>query len=135
MLLSQLTDADLAFALPGNATLGELCREMGETEHGYIVSFTSFKHGWGYRHPDAAVATSVAALERWYRELDEQLGAALQALTEEQIAERKVRGDWAGIEKELQLYREALLMFYAKAGVYLRALGKPLDELWLDWMG
>ena len=46
-----------------------------------------------------------------------------------------MRGDWASIEKELSLYREALLMFYAKAGVYLRALGKPLSEEWLDWMG
>jgi hypothetical protein len=39
------------------------------------------------------------------------------------------------MEKELQLYREALLMFYAKAGVYLRALGKTLPDIWIDWMG
>ena len=136
MLLSLLSDEDLRFALPGNATLGELCREMGETQHGYVASFTRFEHEWGYRHPDAAVTTSLAALQAWYRDLDEQLGAALSALTEEQIAERRVRGGgWASLEKELHLYREALLMFYAKAGVYLRALGKPLSESWLDWMG
>ena len=82
------------------------------------------------------MTTSLAALEGWYAELDAQLGAALEALTEEQIAERRLRGGgWASIEKELSLYREALLMFYAKAGVYLRALGKPLPEIWLDWMG
>lgn len=136
MLLALLTDDDLRFALPGNMTLGELCREMGETEHGYVVSFTRFEHEWGYRHPDAAVTTSLAALEAWYGELDRQLAASLAALTEQQIAERRVRGGgWASLEKELHLYREALLMFYAKAGVYLRALGKPLSDAWLDWMG
>jgi hypothetical protein len=81
------------------------------------------------------VATSLPALSAWYDELDAQLDAALQALTEEQLASVFVRGDWATLEKELHLYREALLMFYAKAGVYLRALGKPLPEIWLDWMG
>jgi hypothetical protein len=136
MLLSFLTDDDLRFALPGNVTLGELCREMGETQVGYVGSFTRFEHAWGYHHDDAAVTTSLAALERWYADLDAQLAAALEALTEEQIAERRLRGGgWASIEKELSLYREALLMFYAKAGVYLRALGKPLPEIWLDWMG
>ena len=37
--------------------------------------------------------------------------------------------------KEFHLYREALLIFYAKAGLYLRALDKPLSEEWIDWMG
>lgn len=135
MLLSMLTDQELGFGLPGNMTLGELCREMGEIEQGYVDSFTNLKHGWGYRHPDQAVTTSLAALSAWYDELDAQLDAALHALTEEQLASVFVRGDWATLEKELHLYREALLMFYAKAGVYLRALGKPLPEIWLDWMG
>jgi hypothetical protein len=135
LLLSLLEDSDLAFALPGNMTLGELCREMGETEYGYVKSFSTFNHEWGYRHADPAVTTSLTALGAWYQTLDADLGAALNALTEDDIATKKVRGNWAGIEKELQLYREALLMFYAKAGVYLRALGKNLPEIWIDWMG
>jgi hypothetical protein len=135
MLLDLLTDADLRFALPGNMTLGELCREMGETEHGYIAAFRSFKHVWGYRHPDDSVTTSLPALRAWYAELDADLGAAIGSASEEDLATRRVRGDWASLEKELHLYREALLMFYAKAGVYLRALGKPLPEIWIDWMG
>jgi hypothetical protein len=135
LLLSLLTDADLTFALPSNMTLGELCREMGETEHGYVKSFSAFKHEWGYKHADPAVTTSLAALQAWYQTLDTDLRAALDALTEDDIATKKVRGGWAGIEKELQLYREALLMFYAKAGVYLRALGKTLPAIWIDWMG
>ncbi|MCI0712113.1 MAG: hypothetical protein L0154_18300 [Chloroflexi bacterium] len=135
MLLSLLMDSDLTFALPGNMTLGELCCEIGETEYGYIKSFRTFKHEWGYRHTDPAVMISLAALTAWYEGLDSELAAALHALTEDDIATKKVRGNWAGIEKELQLYREALLMFYAKAGVYLRALGKTLPDIWIDWMG
>ena len=134
-LLALLSDDDLGFALPGNASLGELSREMGEIEQGYIESFITFKHRWGYRHPDVTVATSVRALTAWYARLDAELLAALEAITDEDLATRRVRGDWASLEKELSLYREALLMFYAKAGVYLRALGKPLSEAWLDWMG
>jgi hypothetical protein len=135
LLLSLLEDSDLAFALPGNMTLGELCREMGETEVGYVKSFSTFKHEWGYKHADPAVTTSLAALQAWYDALDTDLQAALDALTEDDIATKRVRGDWASMEKELQLYREALLMFYAKAGIYLRALGKNLPEIWIDWMG
>jgi hypothetical protein len=136
LLLSLLEDSDLEFALPGNMTLGELCREMGETEVGYVKSFSAFNHEWGYKHPDPAVTTSLAALQAWYQALDADLGAALNALTEDDIANKRVRGGgWASMEKELQLYREALLMFYAKAGVYLRALGKPLPAIWIDWMG
>lgn len=135
LLLSLLTDADLAFTLPGNMTLGKLCREMGETEYGYVKSFSTFKHEWGYHHADPAVTTSLDALAAWYQTLDSDLLAALNALTEDDIATKKVRGNWAGIEKELQLYREALLMFYAKAGIYLRALGRTIPDIWIDWMG
>ena len=135
-MLAQLTDADLAYALPGNMTLGELCREMGETEHGYVAAFSRFEHEWGYRHPDPSVATSVAALRAWYEQLDGDLLAALNALTDDDIATRRLRGGgWASVTKEFHLYREALLIFYAKAGLYLRALDKPLSEEWIDWMG
>ena len=135
-MLAQLTDGDLAYALPGNMTLGELCREMGETEHGYVAAFSRFEHEWGYRHPDPSVASSVAALRAWYEQLDDDLLAALNALTDDDIATRRLRGGgWASVTKEFHLYREALLIFYAKAGLYLRALDKPLSEEWIDWMG
>jgi len=135
-MLEHLTAADLAFALPGNPTLGELCREMGETQHGYVAAFSRFEHEWGYRHDDPSVAASVEALSSWYERLDAELLAALSAMTDEEIATKRLRGGgWASVTKEFHLYREALLMFYAKAGVYLRALGTPLSEEWIDWMG
>lgn len=31
---------------------------------------------------------------------------------------------------QFNIYREAVLVFYAKASVYLKALEKPVDEEW-----
>ena len=136
LMLSLLEDGDLAFALPGNMTLGELCRQMGEIEHGYIASFSRFEHDWTYRHTDPKVATRLTALRDWYAQLDAALWEALEALTDDDLKSRRVRsGGWATLEKEFHLYREALLIFYAKAGIYLRALKKDLPEIWIDWIG
>ena len=62
-LLKILTDADLGFRV-GNATasLGALCREIGEIEHSYVESFRTFRQDFGYRNPDPQLESSVAAL-------------------------------------------------------------------------
>ncbi len=52
-LLAILTDDDLGFRLGGaSATLGALCREIGEIEHTYVESFRTFRQDFGYRNPD-----------------------------------------------------------------------------------
>ena len=45
-LLDVLTDDDLAFALPGNPALGELCRQAGQLQHIYIDSFRTLTSNW-----------------------------------------------------------------------------------------
>ena len=46
-LMDMLSDADLAFKLPGaNPTLGALCREMGQVEQSYIGWFKTLKQDW-----------------------------------------------------------------------------------------
>jgi hypothetical protein len=68
--------------------------------------------------------------------------AAVEGLSEDEIANRKIiRSDFdvayfAPLPKEqLDVYREALLIFYGKASVYLRAIGKSLPPQWQEWIG
>jgi hypothetical protein len=142
-LLAVLTDEDLAMTL-GGATerLGSLCREIGDIEHAYVESFRTFSQDFGYRSPDPAVERSVTALQRWYAKLDRELLAAVEALSEEDIAGRRiVRGDFDADffsplpAVQLDVYREALLIFYGKASIYLRAMNRPLPGDWADWIG
>ena len=52
-LMASLTDDELAFTPGGeNPTLGELCRELGETQYAYVQSFKTFKIDFSYRTND-----------------------------------------------------------------------------------
>ena len=85
---------------------------------------------------------SVAALAGWYADLDSELRAAIEALTEDDIADRRIQRDDFEVEgftplapQELDIYREALLIFYAKVSVYLRAMDRELPPQWKHWLG
>ena len=80
-LMALLSDDDLAFSPGGsNPTLGELCRQLGETEHAYVQSYKTFKIDFSYRSNDDGFLTSVAKLKAWYRQLDEELEAVLETV-------------------------------------------------------
>lgn len=131
-----LTDADLAYTLPHNLSLGALCREMGETQVAYTTAFKTFKQDFTYRHADQSVETSLASLKAWFATLDTNLNAALSGLAEEELQKPIDRGGWSmPAEVNFHTYREAVLIFYAKASLYLRALQKPLPEQWQTWIG
>jgi hypothetical protein len=142
-LTAILTDDDLGFQVGGeSATLGALCREIGEIEHTYVESFKTFRQDFDYQHPDARLERSVEALVSWYAELDGDLANAIAALSEDDIANRRiVRKDFdisdfsPSPAIQLDIYREALLIFYGKVSVYLRAMGKPLPGHWSHWIG
>ena len=142
-LLAILTDGDLGFRVGGeSATLGALCREIGEIEHSYVESLRTFRQDFDYRNPDTRVEKSLDALTSWYAELDRDLADAIAALSEDDIANRRiVRKDFDVSEFSpspdihLDIYREALLIFYGKVSVYLRAMGKPLPGHWPHWIG
>jgi hypothetical protein len=138
-LLQTLTDSDLAYKLPGdNPTLGELCREMGEVEYSYIQSFKTFKHDWLYGSSAPEVATSVAHLEAWYRELDHEFETVLRGFSEDDLHHKQINRGYGFTPSpyvQFQIYREALLMFYAKASVYLKALQKSVNEEWRIGIG
>ena len=136
-LMDVLTDADLAYRPSAkNPTLGGLCQQIGETEYAYVQSFKTFSVDFSYRNNDPALATSVANLKAWYERLDQELEGVLKAITDEDVQNRQVdRGDNFKLPPHIHLdiYREALLIFYGKATVYLKEMGKPLPELWQAW--
>jgi len=142
-LTELLTDEDLAFQ-PGRATftLGELCREIGDIEHSYIEALRTFQQDFEWRNPDPQVECNVAALAAWYADLDEDLLTAIEGLTEDEILSRRItRGDFDVVEfsplppQELDIYREALLIFYGKVSIYLRTMGRDLPARWNAWIG
>jgi uncharacterized damage-inducible protein DinB len=138
-LMDLIADDDLGFTPGGsNMTLGELCREIGETERAYIESFKTFTQSFDYRNTTPGLAESVDQLKAWYAELDQELAATIEGLSEDDIANRVIdRGHDFKLppQANLDVYKEALLLFYGKATVYLRALNKSLPEQWKDWIG
>lgn len=133
-LMSVLTDSDLAYKLPGdNPTLGELCREFGDVEYCYIQSFKTFKYELSYRTTAPELATSVERLVAWYTTLDHEFETVIDTFSEDDLHHRQVdrgHGFTPSLYVQFQIYREALLMFYAKASVYLKALQKTVNEQW-----
>ena len=138
-LMKMLTDSDLTYKLPGNnPTLGELCREIGEIEHCYIQSFKTFRLDWSYQRSEPGLETSVDRLTSWYLALDDEFETVVREFSEDDLYNKQIdrgHGFTPSPFVQFQIYREALLMFFAKASVYLKALQKPYDAQWQAWVG
>jgi hypothetical protein len=82
------------------------------------------------------VETSVTRLRGWFKSLDADLKEALEGLSEDDIQNRKVdRSGWEiSVTYQFHIFREALLIFYGKISVYLKALGKTYTEQWEEWI-
>jgi hypothetical protein len=136
-LLDSLSDADLMFTPGGaNTPLGALCREIGEVEQAYINSFHTFSLSFDQRADDD-LERSVSRLKAWYGELDERLHAAVAGLSEADVQDRLIdRGHNFKVSPRINLhiYKEALLIFYGKASVYLQAMGMNPSEQWSEWI-
>ena len=138
-LMTILSDDDLRYRLPGNnITLGELCKAIGEVEYSYIESLKTFKQDFNYHNDEPGMATSVEKLTAWFKALDEQLETAMRCLSEADIQNKRVErggGFRVPVDVQVHIYREALLIFYGKASLYLRALEKDLPGLFPNWIG
>ncbi len=138
-LMDILTDNDLTFTPGGsNLTFGELCKEMGEVEYTYIESVKNLTHDWSYHNSETGLAKSVAQLKIWYKQLDADLKTAMENLTEEDLNKMVLRNTGEStmtVGTELHIYREALLIYYGKLAVYLKAMGKTMPEQWQAWIG
>ena len=138
-LMDILDDHDLTYQPHvNNETLGALCLEIGEVEVSYIQSFRTFKQDFSYRNEEPGLKESVDRLKTWYGELDRELKSVLEALSERDLQEREVDrggGFVLPIPIQLDVYKEALLIFYGKVSVYLKAMGKERPQQWQDWIG
>jgi hypothetical protein len=136
-LLELLSDEDLRFTPGGdNPPLGALCVEIGEVQHAYIQSFMDWRMDLSYRNPEPGLVESVSQLASWYKILDAELEAVISHLSEEDIKTRQIdRGGWSATSLiQLEVYKEALLIFYGKVSVYLKAMGKPRPQQWREWI-
>lgn len=136
-LLELLSDEDLRFTPGGeNPPLGALCVEIGEVQQAYSRSFMDWRMDLSYRNLEPGLAEGVSQLAAWYRILDAELEAVISHLSEEDIKTRQIdRGGWSTTPLiQLEVYKEALLIFYGKASVYLKAMGKPRPPQWQAWI-
>jgi len=136
-LFERLRDADLAFSPGGqNMTFGALCREMGETEHAYIQSLKTLKQAWSYRNTEADVVSSVVRLRAWFQTLDDEMKAAMAALSDEEVNKTVDRGGEAvTVAFQLDVYLQAVLIFLGKATIYHKAMNKPLPQSFEEYIG
>ncbi len=62
----------------------------------------------------------------------------MAALSDEDIAARPIdRGSNFRVPTgvQLEIYKEALIIFYGKTTVYLKLLGKTPSKQWHEWIG
>jgi len=136
-LLDTLSDADLAFNPGGeNMSLGALFREIGEIEYSYTQSLQTFEQDWSYRNREAGLEGSVARLKAWYVTLDEEMKATVSALSDEDLKKTvKRNGFEMPLDMQLDVYLQALLIFFGKATVFLRAMNKTYPQDIREYIG
>jgi len=138
-LLNAVTDDDLAYKLPGdNPTLGQLCQELGNIEQTYIHSFKALIFDWKAATTDPTMATSRDRLIARYKALDEEFESVLRTFSDDDLQQKQIdRGEGfiVSADDQFRIFHEAVLMFYAKASVYMKALQKPVNDQWISWIG
>jgi uncharacterized damage-inducible protein DinB len=136
-LLDTLSDADLAFSPGGqNMTLGMLLREIGEIEYSYIQSLRTFKQDWSYHNTEVGLESSLTQLKAWYQTLDDEMKATVSALSDEDLTKSVDRGGFSmPVELQLDVYLQALLIFFGRATVYLKAMNRSLPKQIQEYIG
>ena len=129
-LLNILSNADLAFSPGGqNITLGTLLRKMGDLEYSYIQSLKTSLQDWSYHNTEAGLESDITRLKAWFQALDDEMLDTMSAFSNEDLTRRVDRGGFnSTVEREVDHYGEALLIFFGKATIYLKAMNKPVPE-------
>ncbi|NOK59866.1 MAG: hypothetical protein GFH27_549291n58 [Chloroflexi bacterium AL-W] len=137
-LMDCLTDEDLRYELPGNnPTLGVLCKEIGDIQSSYIQSLKTHTQNFTVHNETAGLAEGVTQLKTWFNELDNELHTLVTGFSEEDLGQMIDRGHAfvLPVVAQLHVYKEALLLFYGRASVYLKAIGKSPSQQWELWVG
>src|SRR5207248_11084196 len=105
--------------------------------YSYIQSLKTFKQDWSHRNTEAGLESSVAQLKVWFQTLDEEMKATVAALSDEDLKRTIDRGGGYAMPVELQLdvYLQALLIFFGKVTIYLKAMNKPLPQHIQEYIG
>ena len=138
-LLTVVSDADLAYKLPGqNPTLGEVLVELGNIQGVYTHSFDSLTLDWAHRQLPPPAPITIASLQSWFKAHDEAVNSALSRFTPDELQVDRIdrgHGFIASPFVQVQIYREAVYIFYGKFSVYLKGLERDAGEEWAAWVG
>ena len=138
-LLTVVSDADLAYKLPGrNPSLGEVLVEMGEIQGVYTHSFETFTLDWAHRKLPPPAPLTIASLKAWFEAQDEAMNSALSHFSEDELQIDQIdrgHGFIASPFVQHQIYREAVYIVYGKLSVYLKALERDAGDEWAAWVG
>jgi len=127
--LSRLNDADLAFSPGGdNVTLGEIFKSFGDIQDSYNQSLKTFKQDWSKSADNPEVTTNLDSLKAWFKQLAGEMRETLQSLTENDLQKPIDRGNNVirTLDEQLEIYIQALMIFFGKLVIYFRAMSKDL---------
>jgi uncharacterized damage-inducible protein DinB len=135
-ILDALTDSDLHYRpTENNVTLWELFAEMGGVQMSYTESFKTFKQDWAAFHFPADAPQTVEGLRQWCQKLDAEMVNTLKQLSPQDAWRTIDRGFTLPLMLQIQVYREALVIFCGKGSIYLKALKKPFAQQFTYWIG
>jgi hypothetical protein len=137
-LLDALNDDNLSFNPGGeNVTLGALCRESGDVEYSYLQSLKTFKQDWSYYNEASGIETSVTQLKAWYQQMDEEMKSIVEGFSDDDLTTTIDRGTGFSVPVDMQLdiYLQALLIFFGKASIYCKALGIEMAPTFKEYIG
>ncbi len=135
-ILDALKDEDLSFQPKNLPSFSDILIQIGEWQGGYLDGFRNFSQDFSYRNEDPERATSLAKLRSWYEGMDEEIEAAIEMMSDEDVENRGIdRGGWeASVEWNLRIWQECLVIFYTKALVSFKLMGKEVPESVAQWI-
>ncbi|MEJ7839903.1 MAG: hypothetical protein WKF81_13905 [Thermomicrobiales bacterium] len=137
-LLESLNNQDLSVTPGGSKpALGELLVSMGDLTRAYTSSFHDFLLEWDQEPSEGGISTSVETLQLWFSQLDSELESTLTELTDESILRQIERpgGGAMPVDMHLQVYNQALFIYFGKFVVYLNAISRPMPPSLAEYIG